>query len=174
MLFRRFSQHIADQNWFAVGVDFLIVVFGVFIGFQADNWNEARKDRIAEREFLSRLKDDIAGSIEQTRGNLDFMSLHAQRGGIVLRALDECKISEAERDDFANGLYHLGKIDTAYMVRGTIDEMRSTGAFDLLRDRDIRDGLNDLIAAYEDAISVMSMVEDRIAPHVTYVDSRVF
>jgi hypothetical protein len=29
MILRRIMKHVSDQNWFAVGLDFLIVVFGV-------------------------------------------------------------------------------------------------------------------------------------------------
>lgn len=34
MLLRRITQHVKDQNWFAVGLDFLIVVVSVFIVFR--------------------------------------------------------------------------------------------------------------------------------------------
>lgn len=47
MLLRRITKHVRDQNWFAVFVDFLIVVVGVFIGIQVSNWNEAR---VTERD----------------------------------------------------------------------------------------------------------------------------
>ena len=40
MLFRRVKAHIEKENWFAVFVDFLIVVVGVFIGIQVANWNK--------------------------------------------------------------------------------------------------------------------------------------
>ena len=43
MLLRRITQHVKDQNWFAVLIDFAIVVFGVFIGIQVANWNAARE-----------------------------------------------------------------------------------------------------------------------------------
>ncbi|NOX96425.1 MAG: hypothetical protein GXP04_15435 [Alphaproteobacteria bacterium] len=47
MLLRRITEHVKAQNWFAVGLDFLIVVIGVFVGLQVSNWNDARllKDR---------------------------------------------------------------------------------------------------------------------------------
>ena len=32
MILRRITQHIKAQNWFAVGLDYVIVVVGVFIG----------------------------------------------------------------------------------------------------------------------------------------------
>ena len=32
MLLRRVIEHVNTQNWFAVGIDFVIVVVGVVIG----------------------------------------------------------------------------------------------------------------------------------------------
>ena len=42
MLLRSLTKHVNDQNWIAIGIDFIIVVVGVFIGIQVANWNEAR------------------------------------------------------------------------------------------------------------------------------------
>ncbi len=55
MLFRRVRKHVKAQDWFAVGVDFVIVVIGVFIGIQVANWNEVRQERIREAHYLERL-----------------------------------------------------------------------------------------------------------------------
>ena len=43
MLFRRIKAHIEKENWFAVFIDFLIVVVGILIAFQITNWNERRE-----------------------------------------------------------------------------------------------------------------------------------
>jgi hypothetical protein len=48
MTLRRITKHVKDQNWFAVGLDFLIVVFGVFMGFQVQQWNEDFSDKVVE------------------------------------------------------------------------------------------------------------------------------
>lgn len=62
MLLRSISKHIKDQNWFAVALDFLIVVLGILIAFQITNWNEARliqSDATASRDRLvSDLRSD--------------------------------------------------------------------------------------------------------------------
>ena len=42
MIRRRLSKHLKSQNWFAVSVDFVIVVVGVFMGLPVQDWNEAR------------------------------------------------------------------------------------------------------------------------------------
>jgi hypothetical protein len=59
MRLRPLTKHIKDQNWFAVAIDFFIVVVGVFMGLQLGNWNDARATRMSERDFLARLHGDI-------------------------------------------------------------------------------------------------------------------
>ena len=45
MLLRRFVNHITDQNWFAVGLDVIIVISGIFIGMQLNEWNGKRIEK---------------------------------------------------------------------------------------------------------------------------------
>jgi hypothetical protein len=43
---------------YAIG-EIVLVVIGILIALQINNWNESRKDKILEIEYLTRLKDDI-------------------------------------------------------------------------------------------------------------------
>ena len=56
MLLRRVTQHVKDQNWFAVGLDFFIVVLGILIAFQITNWNETRQERQRTERLFERLE----------------------------------------------------------------------------------------------------------------------
>ena len=48
MILQRLSASIRKQDWFTVLIETLIVVLGVFLGLQVNNWNEARlEDRRA-------------------------------------------------------------------------------------------------------------------------------
>ena len=44
MLIRRIRKHLNDQNWLAMGLDMLVVIFGVCLGFQLNDWNDNRKN----------------------------------------------------------------------------------------------------------------------------------
>ena len=59
MLLRRVTKHVKDQNWFAVGIDFVIVVIGVFIGIQVANWNDARTNEYRESEILGTIYNEL-------------------------------------------------------------------------------------------------------------------
>jgi hypothetical protein len=63
MLLRRVIEHVRDQNWTAVAIDFVIVVVGVFVGIQVANWNEDRADRTREAVVLAGLAKDMRGDI---------------------------------------------------------------------------------------------------------------
>ena len=59
MVIRRIRAHVTAHNWFAVGIDLVIVVAGVFLGTQANNWNEARLEREQGRSYRERLIEDL-------------------------------------------------------------------------------------------------------------------
>jgi len=59
MLLRSITKHVKDQNWFAVALDFFIVVVGILIAFQITNWNEGRVNKINEGELIQRLETEF-------------------------------------------------------------------------------------------------------------------
>lgn len=65
MLLRRITKHVKEQNWFAVGIDFVIVVIGVFIGIQVANWNDGRAEVAEGARYIEQLSDEYV-VIEET------------------------------------------------------------------------------------------------------------
>ena len=59
MILRRLAEAIREQNWFTVFIEFMIVVSGIFVGLQVDDWNKSRLDRADERIFLLRLHEEL-------------------------------------------------------------------------------------------------------------------
>ena len=59
MRFRSITKHVKEQNWFAVVLDFVVVVVGILIALQISNWNELRQARIAESTLLVSLEGDF-------------------------------------------------------------------------------------------------------------------
>jgi hypothetical protein len=59
VILRRISAHVKAQNWFAVGIDLVIVVVGVFIGLQVQQWADAQRQARLERVYTERLQGEI-------------------------------------------------------------------------------------------------------------------
>jgi hypothetical protein len=64
MILRRVTEHVKAQNWFAVGIEFVIVVVGVFVGLQAQDWSTARAERNAEQAAIERLIVEYKSNLE--------------------------------------------------------------------------------------------------------------
>ena len=62
MVIRRIREHIAHHNWFAVAIDLAIVVVGVFLGTQANNWNQDRIEHQRGHAYRQRLAADLAAN----------------------------------------------------------------------------------------------------------------
>jgi len=61
VILQRLCGHMKKQDWTAVSLDFVIVVLGVFMGLQVQNWNEARLQQQTARVYVERIRDDLAG-----------------------------------------------------------------------------------------------------------------
>ena len=73
MLLRRIIGYVKTQNWTAVILDFVIVVFGVFLGLQVQDWSTERDRRNHENEYLRRLRR--ANSTNRGHTPIDSLSL---------------------------------------------------------------------------------------------------
>ena len=71
MLLRSITKHVKDQNWFAVALDFFIVVVGILIAFQITNWSQARNDGQLRMSYLERLESDLSQTIDYLSKNQD-------------------------------------------------------------------------------------------------------
>ena len=80
--FRQIRQRLLTENKFskymlyAIG-EILLVVVGILIAIQVDNWNQQRLERINEIALLKNVKKDLRNTIEE------FQFLNQTREGIV-------------------------------------------------------------------------------------------
>ncbi len=91
MILRRLTEHVKAQNWFAVAIDFVIVVAGVFVGMQVNNWNEERRIRAGERVYLVRMRTDFGVDIEKAREKAAYLQTVAAAGRRTLDFIDAGK-----------------------------------------------------------------------------------
>jgi len=140
MILRRVIAHFRKQEWTAIAIDFLIVVLGVFVGLQVNNWNEARAERRRESAFLQRLHDDVASLRADTAE--DERNLKERN-----RLLQEAMRSFASRDEA--GLAQLGAEHCSAIARShiyasaivtppTIEELLQSGEVELIQDTELR------------------------------------
>lgn len=66
---KRLAAHLRAQDWTAAGIELVIVVLGIFLGFQVTEWNDRRKDRARETGYLLNVADDLRGDVTEMDEN---------------------------------------------------------------------------------------------------------
>lgn len=172
MILRRISKHVKDQNWFAVGLDFFIVVTGILIAFQITNWSEAQKADVLEREYLERLREDIALSAEQARESIDSQENKLASQRILLQALSTCTLNDDIRPDVVDGIFRIAQFEPPSLRRGVIDELQSTGRMGIITNISLRQDLTEILATQESYSDVLDYIVERFSSQAAYIDAR--
>ncbi|PHS39470.1 MAG: hypothetical protein COA91_05950 [Robiginitomaculum sp.] len=136
MILRSITKHVKEQNWFAVGLDFFIVVFGVFVGLQVSNWNESRKNRDLAANYIERLQTDIALEIALWGKATDYFGTARDYGREALARFDQP--AESLDAQFLIALYQASQVWYVAANRATFDELQSTGRIVNIRDEQLR------------------------------------
>ena len=153
MILRRVTQHVKEQNWFAVGVDFLIVVVGVFIGIQVANWNDARTNRVAELGILERLETEYQYQITELDILAERLAFYRESAKQVTMAL-KSNAEPENREQFSLWPTNALNIGRPPARSASYVQLLSSGKFDLLSNANLRD----LLVKYDQSIERNSFV----------------
>ncbi len=156
MVVRRFREHVADHNWFAVAVDVGIVVLGVFLGTQVSNWNEDRIDDRRAAEYRARLISELDFDARQYALQKDY---YRQAKDFGLRALADLDGSKPLSDrDFLIAAYQLTQTDSTRAKTGVYTEMAANGLTDRLGDSETQNLASDFYLTVEVAQRVIEII----------------
>lgn len=148
MVLRRLIQHIKTQNWFAVGLDLLVVIVGIFLGLRFTELNEDRKDTQDSYAYLQRIHDELAVSIEasdrvRTR-RLQTIEPLVDAGRVIFSAEENVQL-EYEHC-FTLGVSHFYNISVPELP--SLAELMSAGRVHIIRDVKLRTALIKLQQTY--------------------------
>ena len=123
MILRRIIDHVKTQNWTAVGIDFVIVVVGVFIGIQVSNWNDARADERAYQDAMKRLAEESAETLlsaGETRAAINDALANVQP---AIALLSSCKFGADAETIVNEGLNNIRSASGVAAVTLTLDRL---------------------------------------------------
>ena len=144
MLLRRVTEHVKAQNWFAVGIDLTVVVFGVYIGMQAGDWQQHAQDREEEIEYLQRILEDLDESIRLQEYSDDFQQTSVDEIDWIISILDAGEIPPNKEVELGKQLYEIGRTNPLRYRFAAAEEMIATGKLGLIQDTKLRSAVGSL------------------------------
>lgn len=132
---------------YAIG-EIILVVIGILIALQINNWNEGRKDNIKEQVVLEQLEKEYKANLAQLQDKMQMRALIVQSGQTLLNYIDAPKL--AERDSV---IVHISNIVLDPTFDPVQNDLLSSGNLRLIRNDRLRNLLSnwssDLIAVQE-------------------------
>ena len=150
--FRQIRQRLLTDNKFskyllyAVG-EILLVVIGILIALQVNNWNEERRSKILEVVILKRLRQDLVADTLYLNNRLQ-------------RTINQ----RAEQYEFVHEIYNTQKSEEEFrkvlrlqnwdsddlvMQTSTYEELKSSGQVNILENEGLKIQIIDLYRSYE-------------------------
>ena len=136
---------LAHYLAYAAG-EIVLVVIGILIALQINNWNDARKDRARELGYLRNIREDVAANIAEMDGYIATRDEGIAAAQRLLAHFDGKPIEDASAFNADSiSIYNWRRF---YLGDNTYQELIGSGNFALLSNPAIKDGLLDIEAMY--------------------------
>jgi len=147
-LFRRIRQKLIDSGSFtkyllyAIG-EILLVVIGILIALQVNNWNEERNDVAEAEQLTERLINDISNDKERLNYRITFFKTVMD---FATQANEETELKKAsdvyEKWEYLLAVFHTSQTWPFMPADATYNEIQNSGLLGYLGESDIQNLLS--------------------------------
>lgn len=166
----RVRDALQARDWLGIGIEIVVVVLGVLIAFQIDQWGERREKASEERQFLERLYTEYHRGIAE----LNFVDRDSRRiRGEIREALaarvDSQRLQAvSRRKNFGCGA---GRFRSANFNDTGFAELVSSGRLNIISDPALRSEVRDLAAAQATSSRQVEYARELMLGQLPYLDN---
>ncbi len=161
MILGRLATGLKQRDWGTIVLEVLIVVVGIFIGLQVDDWNQARIGRADIAEYLERIQVDL----KRDEAFFTFLANEAKNKRSALTTIKEIVRGDGSPDEDPDNFFELllnsSSIGFEFPEVQTVTflDLRSSGKLALIEDAELRTQLS---FYYQESLHRSDRIESRI------------
>ena len=173
-LFRNIRKKLATEGKaigymrYAIG-EIVLVVIGILIALQINNWNENRKNRIKEKAILKELHKDFSKNLEEFYPIKQAQLNTFNSGKIVFRNIKKLHLPKSKDSVLRNATGMFGGYPY-HPSNGVVESLISTGDINLIRNDTLRKYLvswKDVLYDYSEDVAIdRELWANQIEPYV--------
>ena len=173
--FRKIRYDLMEKNKtgkylkYAVG-EIILVVIGILIALQINNWNEQRKLIQLELNAMSEVRDDLVYSMDDIIQNLGLMTNWLESAWKIKRLI---KTSEVFPDSLGADLLKMTRDEYLFASSKTYSALQSAG-FKVIKNDEIRGRLDNLYEMTYPRIQPITSIEPNIKEYFSDYIQRNF
>lgn len=137
MLFRRIAQHVKEQNWTAVAIDFVIVIVGVFLGMQVSNWNDDRVQAQSTERLIERIEEEFTSLEVELSTVVDRLDTFTAGTGCLIDEIRETAPTQSS-DELSRCIWSASALPVLPDIPAVVTEMVSSGSLTQIANDDLR------------------------------------
>lgn len=165
----RLARAVREQNWFAVFLEFAIVVLGVVIGFQVTAWGDERAAREQEQALLAGLKVEFLQVLVDLQRQVEVHERVQEALSIAIDELTEAQAAGLPAAAIADTSLSWSFVaPTTQLSQGILNGTLSAGRLELIRDQELRTALAEwagvMADVTEDEIAARQIVINQLGP----------
>jgi hypothetical protein len=135
------------QHWGRLLAEFVVIAIGVMAALAVDNWNDERKDRAAEKEYLNGIATDLRSTAE---GLITAREAAAENQEALLLLISIARGgSPPPAESLVEALIRSTYLGLPRVSEITFRELVSTGSLRLIRDADFKRQLAEFYRGFE-------------------------
>jgi len=126
---------------YAIG-EIVLVMIGILLALQVNNWNEKRKEQLKEAIYLERLQENMATDLIQLDLNIKFYTKVFDYGSLALSYAEGDELKNITNWDILISFFHASQIWPFIPTTSTYEELKSSGELSLIQSIKLRNSLS--------------------------------
>jgi len=145
--FRHIRKDLMEKNKtgkylkYAIG-EIVLVVIGILIALQINNWKEEQKEKIKEQAYLERLDQNLTNDSINIDLNIDFYKTVFEYGEVALAYAENQDKKNTSYWNILVAFFHSSQIWPYVAQSATFEELKSSGELSLIQSINLRNDLS--------------------------------
>lgn len=169
-------RHLRPQQWTVFGLDFFIVVIGVFVGIQVANWNDERQASARERGYLNALQEDFDVVIKELEQGIERYTELANAMSFLLEQ-SRMEQPDASLDAINDAVGELLGMQGTPIVSATYENLTGSGDLAIIKNQDLKNAMASFfgwsavidLVANTHALQLVSIFQPYVIANLDYV-----
>lgn len=173
MIFQRLARAIREQNWLTVALEMAIVVIGILIGLQVDDWNQRRLERKTDQRALTLFVDELQLMIDEAVLDREYVATLVRDLTKGIEVAMSCEAQDDERSLLITAIAETLVWRVPDVRPSGLAEIGNSGTLSRLGNPDLSRAVGDIhqtLKAFDDSMVLIGPQFDRawqmLAPYL--------